>query len=496
MPNTQTILGVPVTLEYLNTKDDDVRVGYNVGSTVKDIAQAASADVAMNFNFADNITGTPIGSVIVDSKTVNKDIAKTVPRDSFCIQTSGTFQIGKPNANTLHSVQGSPRLLDGGLFVINESIERDQTGTDIWANNAKRIRVAVGLLSPTKAIIVRTHTEITLHVLAQIMANLGCIDALNGDGGGSAYLWPHDNGWGRLMGSAITVKKGVYKMIGDTNPTLIIDPGHGGSDPGAGGNGIVEKAMTLAISLYQFNRFKELGVKVALTRDTDVTIDSTPRATIVKNSGAKYCISNHINAASATTAKGAEIIHSIHNDGKLAKAIASSLKAAGQVLRPTATFSKEGTKLLVDSKGQAILKNGEKQYVGNGQDYYFMHRQTGAVESNIIEYGFLTNAEDATRLQANWQKYAEAVVKAFCEFIGHKYVAPKGDVVIEVPAAPTIKKTVAYTDAKVVIDGKEVDVQGMNVNGTVWLPVRKISEPNGFSVAWKGEEQTVYLTSK
>lgn|GEM_PF-758864 len=292
--------------------------------------------------------------------------------------------------------------MEDELFVVKKSIERDQLGTDIWANNAKHLRVAVGILSNKKAVIVRTQIAITLDLLAKIMANIGCTNALNGDGGGSAYLYPKDNGWGRLMGSAITVKKGVFKMIGNTNPELIIDPGHGGTDPGAGGNGIVEKVMSLAISLYQYNRFKELGVKVALTRDTDVTIDSTPRATIVKNSKAKYCISNHINAATSTTAKGAEIIHSIHNDGKLAKTIASSLQAAGHVLRPTATFSKA---------------NGSKQ------DFYFMHRQTGSVTTNIVEYGFCSNTEDAARLQVNWQTYAEAVVKAYCEFTGQKYLA-------------------------------------------------------------------------
>jgi len=225
----------------------------------------------------------------------------------------------------------------------------------------------------------------------------------------------------------------VTKVSEDTIPTLIIDAGHGGSDPGASGNGIIEKQMTLSISTYQYNRFKELGVKVALTRNTDKTIDSIPRSTLVKNSGAKYCISNHINAATGTSAKGAEIIYSIHNDGKLAKALAAALKAAGQALRPTATFSKEGSKLLVDHKGNMVLNNkGEKQYVPNGQDYYFMHRQTGSVTTNIIEYGFCTNAADALHLKANWRVYAEAIVKAFCEFIGHKYVAPKEDSAVDI----------------------------------------------------------------
>src|SRR5690606_21245157 len=175
--------------------EDVVGVGYKVGSTVKDLARSTAADVAMDFNFANNVTGTPIGLVMVGGKVVNKDIAKTLQRDSFCVQSDGLYRIGRPDDNTLHSVQGSPRLLDGGLFVIKESVERDKLGADIWANNAKHLRVAIGLMSPTKAVIVRAHSAITLHVLAQIMANIGCKDALAGDGGGSAYLCPYDSGW-------------------------------------------------------------------------------------------------------------------------------------------------------------------------------------------------------------------------------------------------------------------------------------------------------------
>jgi N-acetylmuramoyl-L-alanine amidase len=192
-------------------------------------------------------------------------------------------------------------------------------------------------------------------------------------------------------------------LIGDQKPELVIDPGHGGTDPGASGNGIVEKQMTLDISLYQYNRFRELGVKVALTRNGDITLDPTPRASLVKVSGAKYCISNHINAVYGSTASGAEIIHSVYNDGKLAKVFAQALAAAGQTLRPTSAYSRKND---------------------SGGDYYYMHRLTGSVTTLIVEYGFCSNAADAARLKANWQAYAESVVKAYCEFTGRKYTPP------------------------------------------------------------------------
>ena len=81
---------------------------------------------------------------------------------------------------------------------------------------------------------------------------------------------------------------------------IVIDPGHGGVDGGASGNGIVEKDLTLEISKYMYDRFKELGIPVALTRTGDTTIDASDRPNVALNkfgSGKDVIIiSNHINA--------------------------------------------------------------------------------------------------------------------------------------------------------------------------------------------------------
>lgn len=81
---------------------------------------------------------------------------------------------------------------------------------------------------------------------------------------------------------------------------IVIDPGHGGEDSGASGNGIIEKDLNLEISKYMYNRFKELGIPVALTRDSDTTLtsDSRPGVALSKfgNGEDVIIISNHINA--------------------------------------------------------------------------------------------------------------------------------------------------------------------------------------------------------
>ena len=92
---------------------------------------------------------------------------------------------------------------------------------------------------------------------------------------------------------------------------IVIDPGHGGTDPGASGNGIIEKDLNLLISKYMYDRFRELGIPVKITRETDITLDSEERTKRILDSFGNtddiIVISNHINAGGAKS----------KNEGKL-----------------------------------------------------------------------------------------------------------------------------------------------------------------------------------
>ena len=77
-------------------------------------------------------------------------------------------------------------------------------------------------------------------------------------------------------------------------------PAHGGSDPGSSGNNTNEKDYTLKISRYMYDRFKELGIPVTLTRDTDITLTPTERVNKILSAYGDdpnvIVISNHLNA--------------------------------------------------------------------------------------------------------------------------------------------------------------------------------------------------------
>ena len=81
---------------------------------------------------------------------------------------------------------------------------------------------------------------------------------------------------------------------------IIIDPGHGGFDPGGGTNEFFkEKDINLLISKYQNARFKELGINSILVRDSDETLTPKNRIDRINSfnpSSSDILISNHVNS--------------------------------------------------------------------------------------------------------------------------------------------------------------------------------------------------------
>ena len=79
---------------------------------------------------------------------------------------------------------------------------------------------------------------------------------------------------------------------------LFIDPGHGGTDPGAVGHGLQEKALTLEIGrqIRDILLREYVGVDVKMSRTTDVFLPLTERTRLANQWGATYFVSIHINA--------------------------------------------------------------------------------------------------------------------------------------------------------------------------------------------------------
>ena len=195
-------------------------------------------------------------------------------------------------------------------------------------------------------------------------------------------------------------------MFERNTKSVVVDAGHGGSDPGAINGNIYEKDFTLEVSKYIYNRLRELGIPTYITRDTDETLGRNERVSKILNAFGNnsdvVVLSNHINAGGG---EGAEVVYALRNEDTLAKGILESLGEAGQKMR---------------SYYQRRLPEDRTK------DYYYIQRLTGNTEPVLIEYGFIDNTNDLRKLQNNLLDYGEAVVKAVSNYIGVPYKAPNG----------------------------------------------------------------------
>ena len=93
-------------------------------------------------------------------------------------------------------------------------------------------------------------------------------------------------------------------MHDNTVTKVIVDAGHGGSDPGAINGNIYEKDFTLQAAKYIYNRLNELGIPVEITRTEDIDLPKGERIQEIQSLGVDpnvILLSNHINAGGRAT---------------------------------------------------------------------------------------------------------------------------------------------------------------------------------------------------
>lgn len=171
---------------------------------------------------------------------------------------------------------------------------------------------------------------------------------------------------------------------------LFIDPGHGGTDPGSVGNGLLEKDLTLSISLKirdLLNGYENAQVK--LSRDKDKTLSLKERTDMANAWGADFLLSLHINAGG-----GIGFESFIHTNSSAASI------AHQNVIHPE------------------IMK--QLDFVDRGKKRKNLHMvRESKMPASLTECGFIDNAADASKLKQDSylnkiaQGHVNGLVKAF-----------------------------------------------------------------------------------
>ena len=222
----------------------------------------------------------------------------------------------------------------------------------------------------------------------------------------------------------------LTREFGLTAKTIVIDPGHGGKDPGALGRGTLqEKTVVLSISEKLRNILTQRGYTVLMTRDTNRYIPLKQRTAFATQHKADLFLSIHANASENRKANGIETYYlSVTSTDKAAEAIAARENAdSGYSIQELETLLK---RIIQESKSE-----DSKRLARHVQ--HALVQATGAVDRGVkharfvvligtnvpailIETGFVSNSTEGHKLttRAYQHKIATAIAHGIEMFLG------------------------------------------------------------------------------
>lgn len=195
----------------------------------------------------------------------------------------------------------------------------------------------------------------------------------------------------RVAGGTITSKGAADTKV------IIVDPGHGGGDPGkVGVNQALEKDLNLAIAKKVQTKLEKQGLQIIMTRETDEMLgdqnssnkkiqDMKARVELINDSKAPLVVSIHQNSYQESSIKGAQVFFYSH--------------------------SSEGEKAAKIMQEALLAFDPENTRQPKANDTYYLLKKT-EVPAIIVECCFLSNYEEAEKIVT--EEYQKQVADAIC----------------------------------------------------------------------------------
>ncbi len=207
--------------------------------------------------------------------------------------------------------------------------------------------------------------------------------------------------WAQVTSNGQTgyVHKSYLKLLNQNGNALkdriiIIDPGHGGKDPGTVVGSNSEKAITLKVGTLVKQKLEAAGAKVLMTRTVDTYPSLQDRVDFTNANYGEVFVSIHVNSAANTSAQGTETYYAIS----------------------TGDMHQEDVDLATFVNNQ-IVNNLKMKNRGVKEQQYYVIRNM-AIPSILVELGFLTNNEDNAKMTDDQyaELFAESVYKGISEY--------------------------------------------------------------------------------
>jgi len=354
------------------------------------VARAMNSSFSLPVKLPDQTAGTSFVKVNTGSDSLN---VRSSSSDASAI-------IGKLSHGTVVEVLGK----NGDWLLVKTTFGQGYihgyftvpAGTDTPNDNVKP-----DAPSPTSSLIGKV-TVASLNVRSSESDSASLIDTLKR---GQEVQVVRINGyWASIKYGSKTgfVHKSFLKLINQSSNPLkdrivVVDAGHGGSDPGASANGLSEKNVTLDVSKRVEAKLKRAGAKVLMTRSGDSYPSLTARTEYAKKNFAEVFVSIHINAG-PSSASGAE---TFYDSSTNPNALESKLLA---------TYIQNNLVKKADMKDRGV-KDARFQVIRNNN-----------VAAVLVELGFVTNSNDAKKLASDkyLEIYAESVYQGLVQYYSAK----------------------------------------------------------------------------
>jgi N-acetylmuramoyl-L-alanine amidase len=247
---------------------------------------------------------------------------------------------------------------------------------------------------PIKEAIVNLASWDILNVRSGPSVNDSIVSSLKG--GTQVNIYRYEGDWAYVSSGSITGYVNSYYLSGNK---IAIDPGHGGTQPGAIGiNGMQEKEINLAVALKVETALKQKGIQVVMTRRNDSTLSLNQRVNIAVNANADAFVSIHANSnGEDVTANGTETFYST----------AATRAGDSQQL---ATFIQNRLYPAIGTRNRGVKT----------ADFYVI--DNNPLPATLVELGFMKNASDGNKLASEEyrNKAAEAIALGIQDYFNWK----------------------------------------------------------------------------
>ena len=191
----------------------------------------------------------------------------------------------------------------------------------------------------------------------------------------------------------------------NTKRSIFLDPGHGGSDPGAVSGGVREKDLTLSVYNKVSSKLASLGYTVLTSRNVDKYVDLVDRAEQANNANADMLLSIHFNGGGQGVARGIETYYYQSQEDRVPKINKENHNNSERL---------ERSRKLANKVQQNLLYQTGANDRGVKRASFTVLRET-SIPSILVELGFIDNPEERNKIKTN--EYQERLANGIVDGI-------------------------------------------------------------------------------